>query len=80
MTEEIEQKVSQLSQRVKALEKTQETLVDEVIDQVLGMFSTTTKAQKYIPELKRIDEDLKSFKKNIDADVDTLRESLIAVS
>lgn len=80
MSEEIEQKVTQLSQRVKTLEKTQETLVDEVIDQVLAMFSTTTKAQKYIPDLKRIDEDLKSFKKNIDADVDTLRESLIAVS
>jgi hypothetical protein len=36
--------VTQLSQRVKTLEKTQETLVDEVIDQVLAMFSTTTKA------------------------------------
>ena len=80
MSEEVEQKVTQLSQRIKTLEKTQETLVDEVIDQVLAMFSTTTKAQKYIPDLKRIDEDLKSFKKNIDADVDTLRESLIAVS
>ena len=80
MSEEIEQKVSQLSQRVKALEKTQETLVDEVIDQVLAMFSTTTKAQKYIPDLKRIEEDFKLFKKNVDADVDTLRESLIAVS
>ena len=80
MTEEIEQKVIQISQRVKALEKNQETLVDEVIDQVLSMFSTTTKAQKYIPDLKRIEEDLRLFKKNVDDDVDALRESLIAVS
>lgn len=80
MTEEIEQKVTQLASRVKSLEKTQETLVDEVIDQVLAMFSTTTKAMKYIPDLKRIEEDLKMFKKNVDDDVDALKETIIAVS
>jgi hypothetical protein len=41
-------------------------LVDEVIDQVLSMFSTTSKVYKYIPDIKRIEEDLKMFKKDVD--------------
>jgi|LauGreDrversion4_2_1035121.scaffolds.fasta_scaffold1364281_1 hypothetical protein len=44
------------------------------------MFSTTTKAQRYIPDLKRIEEEIRLIKKNMDDDVDALRETIIAVS
>lgn len=44
------------------------------------MFSTTTKAQRYIPDLKRIEDEIKLIKKNMDDDVDALRETIIAVS
>ena len=66
MSEELEVKFKELQSRVRNLEKVNETLVDEVIDQVLSMFSTTNKVYKYIPDIKRIEEDFKMFKKDVD--------------
>jgi hypothetical protein len=81
MTEsgDLETRVRDLSTRLRQVESSQETIVDEVIDQVLQLLGMS-KALKYIPDLKRIEDEMKLIKDNMDADVELLRESLLAVS
>ena len=63
MTEsgDLETRVRDLSKRLQQLESSQETIVDDVIDQVLQLLGMS-KAMKYIPDLKRIEDEMQLIK------------------